>query len=274
MEFAEDFRRFIAPDAERLVALAGMLASRGLPYSVIRTGETRHLALRVGRGAPSLILIAHYDRVAGSPGVLDNSCACLELADFAATVLHSGASSSPSFLIVFTDGEEAPGWSGDVSSQGSFGLAQALAVRSVPPLVLVFDVTGRGDRLLLSSAPAELLARAGRGEGELASAHGELVGLARRAAKRAGLKEPLSLPLPWSDDLGLLLGGMGALTVSLLPEEEASLLSRGGSPPTWALLHSPKDAPEAAEEASLALMASFLEALALELPLSPALPEK
>ena len=254
MRFGLDAERFLALGSERLVALAGMLAARGLPYSVIRTAGARHLIVRIGEETPRLVLAAHYDRVAGSPGMLDNSCACLQLVEFAARWAGRLASKRlppPPLLILFTDGEENPALQGP-SGQGAFALAQALASsrragpESAMPPVLVLDVTGRGDRLVLSSAPAALLERNGLGESLLAHGHRSLVGLARIAAARAGLTGPASLELPWSDDLGLVLGGIPALTVSLLPDARSRPFPRGVPPrgpfstvPTTAPVSSP-----------------------------------
>lgn len=265
-EFGEDFRRFIAPGAERLVALAGLLVARGLPYSVLRTGEARHVAVRLGTGAPGLIMMAHYDRAQGSPGVLDNSCACLELADFAQRVM-SRPKPAPPILLVFSDLEEAPG-AGKATDQGALGLARAIlgsqAVGDAPPPVLVLDVTGRGNRLVMSRAAAELLARSGRGASRAARDQEFLMGLCREAARQAGLMPPLPLALPWSDDLGLSLGGLGALTVSLLPEAEALSFAspRGTVPRTWECLHSAGDNLGMVEMPAFALMAAFLDAIA------------
>jgi len=267
MDLGEDFARFIAPRAERLVALAGLLAARDLPYSVLRTGAARHVAVRLGTGAPRLIMMAHYDRAPGSPGVLDNSCACLELADFAQRVSRMPPP-VPSILVVFSDLEEAPG-EGRATDQGALALARAIlgsqAVGDAPPPVLVLDVTGRGDRLVLSKAATDLLERAGRGASRAARAQQSTAALCREAARQAGLAEPLSLPLPWSDDLGLSLGGLGALTASLLPEDEALSLAAapGTVPRTWACLHSQDDSMDMVETSALDLMAAFLDRIAL-----------
>ncbi len=264
MDFPQDFRRFVAPGVERLVALAGMLAARGLSYQVLKSEKARHLAVRIGKDAPRIILMAHYDRVKGSPGVLDNSCACLQLADFACRAFSGGAVDL-SLLIVFTDAEEAPG-SGSAANQGALALARAIRTtfsggNQEPPSVLVFDVTGRGDRLLLSSAPARLLARGGLSSSSSASCHEALNRLARLAARNAGLFDPLSIGLPWSDDLGLVLGGLGALTVSLLPKAEVDTLVLGGVPATWKFLHTKEDRAEVAEAGAFSLMGRFLDAL-------------
>ncbi|MDA8425369.1 MAG: M28 family peptidase, partial [Treponema sp.] len=212
MKLSPEAERFLAQGVDRLVSLAGMLAARDLPFSVVRTGKERHLILRLGRGSPRLALAAHYDRYAGSPGMLDNSCACLQLVEFAARLAAPGTGGEPrnagrqgagpegaepegaeprppgvegpSLLFLFTDGEENPALQG-ASGQGAYALATAvsrrLGPRSAMPPVLVLDVTGRGDTLLLSSAPAALLERNGMGGTALAEGHRRLRGLALAA---------------------------------------------------------------------------------------------
>jgi hypothetical protein len=269
MRFSAEAERFMRLGGDRLVSLAGLLSSLGLRYSVVKIGEARHLLASVGKGRPRLALVAHYDRAPGSSGALDNSCACLQLAAFAARI--SGAPAGPPLLFAFTDAEEAPG-SGEASAQGSFALARNLKASGGAGeglAALVFDVTGRGGRLLLSTAPSELLLRNGLGASPVALGYRSLVSIAQRAAARARLPEPLSAVLPWSDDLGLTLGGLSALTLSLLPEEEAAMVTAGLKPPTWELLHTAADTPDRAEARAFELMAAFLDALALELAGGP-----
>lgn len=275
---------------DRLVSLAGLLASLGLDYSVLRSGEARNLLVRPGKAKAGCLLVAHYDRVELSPGALDNSCACLQLASFAAreaaraAAPGSAAARGSPFLFAFTDAEESPGLSGiaagshgggagspgGAASQGSFALAKAFvsalsreqaSVRGA----FVLDVTGRGQRLLLSTSPIKLLERNGLGSSSAASGYRGLLELARRAASLAGLEPPLEAELPWSDDLGLTLGGLPSLALSLLPKREAEMLAAGQRPPTWELLHSPEDRPELAEEASFDVMGRFLDALGASL---------
>jgi hypothetical protein len=265
MRFSEEAERFMRLGSDRLVCLAGILASRSLGCSILKLGEARHLVARTGKEAPHLILVAHYDRASGSPGTLDNSCACIQLADFASRA----SSAALPLLFVFTDAEEVPAL-GEASSQGSFALARALSAKGIQAeglRALVLDMTGRGDRLILSTAPSELLERNGLSLSSAASGYHELAVLAERAASRAGLASPLEIALPWSDDLGLTLGGIPALTVSLLPEEETSTLFSGERPKTWDYMHSPSDMPSLAWELSFALMARFLDAIAI--PLRP-----
>ncbi len=273
MRFEQDFRAFLAPGADRLVRLSGMLARRGLEGKVLAIGSRRHLLVRLGPGAPKTLLVAHYDRVAGSPGALDNSAACLVLADVGARL--SGGGEAAGLFLLFTDGEEAPA-SGGPLSQGAYALATGL--RSVfgkaRPSIYIFDVLGRGTRLLLSTA-SRRVTEGHRGHLEA------MEGGAIEAALNAGLAPPARLPLPWSDDLGFTLAGMSSIVISMLPETEASLLEKGMAdcgaasterfpgrdalgpswPPTWDLLHSPKDGPELIEREALGKMADFCAGL-------------
>jgi hypothetical protein len=283
VRFSEDEERFLKPGCDRLVALAGLLAARSVPYSVARTGGDRHVIVRIGKGPPALAVAAHYDRVEGSPGVLDNSCACLQLVSLAASLASASAAAAADvpggaepggraipprpLIIAFTDAEEAPA-TGAALSQGSFGLAVALkaayesAGAGLPPPTVVLDVTGRGDRLVYSTSAERLLSRAGLAGSRAAAGRAGLVEEAIAAARSASLERPLPVALPWSDDLGLTLGGVPALAVSLLPADEAALCARGGHPATWDLIHGPADGPALAEEKSFRVMAAFLRELA------------
>jgi hypothetical protein len=261
MRFSEEAERFMRLGSDRLVCLAGILASRNVGYSILKLGQARHLVARSGKEVPRLILVAHYDRASGSPGALDNSCACLQLADFASRASSAGLP----LLFVFTDAEEVPAL-GEASSQGSFALARSLSAIGMQAeglRALVFDMTGRGDRLILSTAPGELLERNGLSLSSAASGYRALTTLAELAASQAGIASPLEITLPWSDDLGLTLGGIPALTVSLLPEEEASALPARKRPKTWDYMHSPSDLPSLAWELSFAVMERFFDALAI-----------
>jgi Zn-dependent M28 family amino/carboxypeptidase len=270
MRFSEDAERFLLPGGDRLVALGSLLSGLGLRYSVVKLGEARHVVMQAGKGKPRLALIAHYDRHPGSPGTLDNSCACLQLASFAARLSMAAgpgaraagkAGAAAPILFVFTDAEEAPA-SGGADSQGSFALARALTAKGGALSALVLDVTGRGRRLVCSTAPAALLARNGMEDSPVAAGYRSLADFAALAAARAGLETPLAAELPWSDDLGLTLGGLPSLALSLLPEKELPLLAANRKPPTWELLHTAEDCPDKAEEGAFEVMAAFLDSLA------------
>ena len=318
-DLSPDFLEFLSPAANRLSTLGKILEKRNLSYQIITLGSKNHLLVRLSPGEPRLILSAHYDRVNGSPGFLDNSMACLELADFGERFHVSGAAAANGLFLLFTDGEEAPAKEGPLA-QGSYLIAKALREALGPARtgtwpsegaariprgecsaeldmgtglgllgILVFDMTGRGEQLLLSRAPAALLDKHGLGGGQVSRALGGLELLCGRAARAAGAGRPFRIPLPWSDDLGFLLGGLPALNISLLPRGEAiaygrfcagrtagcctaagtpvllaaPLRSEAGSswPPTWNLMHSAADDLSLFDPAARSLMASFLDSI-------------
>ncbi|HUX36879.1 MAG TPA: M28 family peptidase [Rectinemataceae bacterium] len=270
MSFGQDFHAFLAPGADRLVRLSGMLARRSLEGKVLAIGGRRHLLVRLSSGAPTTILVAHYDRVEGSPGALDNSAACLVLAEAGARIFRDPQALEGVFLL-FTDGEEAPS-TGSPLSQGAYALATGLrkVFGRARPSIYIFDVLGRGGRLLLSTASR----RVAEGQRALLDA---MESRAFAAATAANLAAPRRLPLPWSDDLGFTLAGMPSVAISLLPEAEAVLLERGLAscdpsatdrfpgreglgkawPPTWDILHSPEDGPELIEKIAMEKMGDF-----------------
>jgi len=267
--FGEDFLRFLEPGVDRLEALQGMLARRGLSGRILAIAGRRHLLVKKGGGRPRVVLVAHYDRVEGSPGALDNSAACLVLANVAQRV--QGSPDTGGTFILFTDGEEAPATEGPLA-QGAYALGLGLKaiLGEAVPAILVLDVVGRGSRLLLSSASRGMLDRTGEDRllPDLVRLEAEL----RAAAERAGLAEPLSLPLPWSDDLGFVLAGLPAIEATLLPEGEARLYSRAMTrsarplssrgfgaawPRTWSLLHGREDEIGLLDAEALATIEGF-----------------
>jgi hypothetical protein len=279
--FGEDFDRFLDIGADRLVRLSGMLGSRGMKGRVLAVAGRRHVLVRCRGTSPRVMLAAHYDRVEGSPGALDNSAACLVLARLGASLSLPGAPEG--VLLLFTDGEEAPALEGALA-QGAFAVGRGLRAAlggSVPP-ILVLDVVGRGSRLLLSTAPRDLHARTGGMDTGLREGLDGIEGAVRRAAVDCAMPSPFGLPLPWSDDLGFTLAGIPALALSLLPEGEArryrdaledgSAANQPGTqrgaqpsaanlgdawPETWTHLHGPGDGPELIQQGALEGMLRF-----------------
>ncbi len=281
-------RALAAPDADRPAVLETFLRDRGVVPTRTALAGSLHLAVRFPDAAydpryRTKLLVAHHDRRPGSSGALDNGAACLQLADLAGRLAAKGGPHNTAIL--FTDSEESSG----ASDQGSDSVARALAgrVRALagegeePPAVFVFDVTGRGDAPVLSTSARDLLASRGMDGGDLAARIRDLDSWAGRALRRAGGSEPARLPVPWSDELGFALGGVPAVTVTLLPraelesyrasvrscprEAEPGSRARHGEypaemPDTWARLHGPDDSLDALEEGSFELMSRVLDA--------------
>lgn len=279
-------RALTALDSDRPSVLEAYLRDYAVVPARIALAGNLHLIVRFGDSAydprfRTKLLVAHHDRAPGSPGALDNGAACFQLAALAARL--SGGRTSHNTIILFTDSEE----SATAGDQGSYSVARALAgrVRSLagtgeePPAVFVFDVTGRGTAPVLSTTPRDLLSAHSLGGSDLAGEIRTLSSWASRALRKGTGLAPVSIPVPWSDDLGFALGGVPAVTITLLPRAEldeyrkafdaqpgvsAADKTVGGYPevlpPTWARLHGPDDDLSALEEASFGVMERVLDA--------------
>ena len=289
----EALAQLTAPGADRPAVLEALLREAGAIPARTTLAGSQHLVVRFADSAydprfRTKLLVAHHDRVAGSPGALDNGAACLQLAALAGRLLGRG--SAHNTVILFTDSEE----SSTARRQGSFSVARALAgrVRALageggePPAVFVLDVTGRGDTPLISTTALDLLEARGLGETQLAFALRSMGAWAGKALRKATGTPPQTIGVPWSDDLGFALGGVPAVTITLLPGGEAdiyrkyvagAMMADGGGtvpgwfpsalPTTWAKLHGAQDDESLLEESSFDLMERVLDALSdLQLP--------
>ena len=253
------FGLFCDSSADRLKVLARVLHSGLIPFELVNTGGFRHVQVRGDRPVlpqpGETVLIAHYDRVAGTPGANDNGASVLALVDYLRRPKKKA------LRVVFTDGEElGPG--GTAADQGSYSLAKLWG--PVPGLFpVVFDMTGIGDTVVLGHL-GEDLTRWIRPESpptELDSqAQTRLA--ARRWLATCGAGDTVEVNTPFSDDLGLFLAGIPSVQVSLLPRKEALAYRRTGHfPPAWSTMHSPADLPEALWPSSRVLVAELLEKL-------------
>jgi hypothetical protein len=173
-----------------------------------------------GWGSKSTILIAHYDRVADSPGANDNSAAVFELIEAA---LRLRREKTRQWFIIFTDKEEL-GQSEGIRDQGSYTLARSLRdIGLGSSRVYIFDACGAGDTLIISTM-ADYLMREEHGPGIIKARH-EVKQLRNRAldtVRRINLDRVRLIPTPFSDDAGFLRAGIVAQTITMLPAEEAS----------------------------------------------------
>lgn len=253
------FRLFCAPEADRLRVLAQVLHSAAIPFDLVKTGTFRHLQVRGARpSVPNLgekVLLAHYDRVVGSPGANDNGASVLALVDYLRRPRKTEA-----LRVVFTDGEElGPG--GQAADQGAYALARHWGpVKGLFPVVL--DMTGIGDTVVLGHLGEELI-RKTRPETQptdLDDYARTRLG-ARRWLATCGAGDALEVNTPFSDDLGLFLAGIPAVQVSLLPRKEALAYRRGVLPPSWSPMHTAADRPETLWPSSQPLVAELLDKL-------------
>jgi hypothetical protein len=258
------FKEFIAPGADRLGILTSLLDEVRLPHRTAVIAGNRHVFVfpsgRETSGPPKPVLIAHYDRAAGSPGANDNSAAVFILTETAMKLLEK---KNENWLVIFTDKEELSGDEG-IREQGSYSLAKSLRDAGLGVnRFYIFDACGAGDTLVISTT-ADRLMKDEDGMG-IARARQQVQLLRNRAleaARRLVMDKVLLAPTPFSDDAGFLRAGIAAQTVTVLPSDEAArlaalrykagfaeaLVSREAAPrfrrlipETWRMLNSPAD---------------------------------
>jgi hypothetical protein len=167
--------------------------------------------------------VAHYDRVAGSPGANDNSAAVFMLLEAALKMREEW---QRNWLIIFTDKEELSFGEG-LRDQGSYGLAKRLRETSLRDCrFYIFDACGCGDTLVISTMTDHLL----RNEtGEAAARKRQVVKILRdgalKTARNLLMEKVLLVPTPFSDDAGFLRAGLAAQTITVLPSNEAASLA-------------------------------------------------
>lgn len=259
MELPAWFERFMSPDADRSAELVGALDEQGIAHGVVELAEGRFILVwppNVVRDKHyrTKIVTAHHDRVRGTPGALDNSAACLQLVSFLCS-----ARETFNTLVVFTDREElGPGSSTTIqplatasvpSDQGSYALGKAFggklgeSLGLTMPMAFPLDVTGHGDALVLSRA-AEGLCRCGEGEdsarGSLPVMVAETGAMALEVSRMMSARAPVYMAtVPFGEDLGFMLAGIPALTITIMPRNEAQALANMGGLPPWAALSAP-----------------------------------
>ena len=304
MDLPAWFDSFLRPSADRSAEIAGALEAAGIRHRAVELAGGRFIVAwpKGGSRDPRYrvkVVTAHHDRVPGTPGALDNSAACLQLVEF----LSSGRGAFNT-LVVFTDREElgsAARWTapGAPSDQGSYELGRAflgasakgrfpdaMGLRSA--MVFPLDVSGRGGALVLSRATERLARRSGddRKGGAPDSIIAETDAMARTVERMmAGRAPVIRASVPFGEDLGFMLAGVPALTVTVLPRAEAEALAGlselpawasptepgSMSPATWRSLHGPDDTPALFTDDAFDLVSRFLERLAaLRVPASVA----
>lgn len=290
------FLEFLEPGVDRLAHLLAALAGLGVQAKVLGMAGSRHVLVRFKDSAYTdsrrvKTLVAHYDREPGSRGANDNSAAVFQLVALAARLKDRRGRHN--VQIVFTDNEEAPG-RGSVRDQGSFGLAEGFRkLWKDSSCFIILDVTGRGDTYVLSASGLDLVRKSSAVPPGFVR---ELEGLHRILAwelAAAGRGEALVLPTPYSDNLGIILGGLPAAAITMLPRDEAygfglklqenphlrqaflrpdsetlARMPRDALPLTWKSIHGPSDGIELLTEGAFAAMAALLErVVGMEVPL-------
>jgi hypothetical protein len=219
------FGEFISPHADRLGVLKKVLSELSVPFNIVSIDDSSHVFVTSDisyalKTPGTCVLLAHYDRVPGSPGANDNSAAVFQLIE-AAIKLHR--EKEKDWLIIFTDKEEILP-NGSIRDQGSYGLAKIFyQMGSQNGRFYIFDSCGTGDTILISTTVDFLLKdKEGKGIDKTRSNIQKLRGEALLRARDNSIKKILLSPTPFSDDAGFLSAGIAAQTITVLPSHEAA----------------------------------------------------
>ncbi|MBB5218010.1 MAG: M28 family peptidase [Treponema sp.] len=289
----EEFLEYISPDCNRMQFIRDYLKKFGVESAVCAIDGKNHILVQYGSSAynPQFkikTVIAHYDRVSGSPGANDNSAADFQLMNWAVTLKDY-----PGFhnvRIFFTDGEEL-GWNTGVSEQGAFGIAKTFSRLGIKnDDVYVFDACGRGSVPVLSRTLINEKAPA-----SFKKSFTDLFNRTQDLLRSVCPQGWMSLPVPYSDNASFIACGIPAVAITMLPADEASLYARELSvnhdlenavlnresskkermeshvpeyaykeriPLTWRLFHTQKDNAASLTRDSFGVMSAILAGLA------------
>ncbi|MCK5737300.1 MAG: M28 family peptidase, partial [Spirochaetaceae bacterium] len=144
-----ELKNFCSENADRKEILLASLKRRNIPFDIIPLEGAYHIALPVPRAGKMdgeyfrVTLVAHYDRVEGTPGANDNAASVFQLLNHWEEITRLGWNHRTQIL--FTDKEEL---TGDMAAtdQGSWLLAKhlkRLGAKNI--LFFVLDMCGIGD---------------------------------------------------------------------------------------------------------------------------------
>lgn len=253
-----DFKRFIGLDTDRASYIKQFLNRIRLNCPVIPIDGKNHLYVSFPKNQYNPLfkiktVIAHYDRVPGSPGANDNSSSVYSLLKWAERLVNRPGIHN--VRIIFSDGEETMN---GVASQGAYGLAQVFKKLGLTKDdVFVFDCMGRGT--------IPVLAEANFPPAVSQSFLKEYTELENRAEKllQNTCGKYIKAPCNLSDNAGFLANGVPAVALTMLPSDEADgLLLFDRRPASWDLLHTMNDNFESLEERSFEITAAILDGLA------------
>lgn len=258
----EPFLQYISPECNRKAFIQNFMKENGIECAVLALDGKEHLYVKFPASQYDSMfkiktVIAHYDRVAGSPGANDNSAADFCIMNWA--VRLSKMQIPHNVRIIFTDGEEC-GQNG-IQEQGAYALAQNYKKLGITDdEIYVFDSIGRGTVPVIcqydlpSGIDKRFLSR-------LKALENKAEKIIRKASGGLWFK----LKSNYSDNASFLVNGIPAVAVTMLPSEEIEdYIKSGKTPLTWKLFHTPEDNFTSLESRSLDLFNLILDYLAVE----------
>jgi len=259
-QIPENFKQFISPECDRKTFIQNYLNAAGLDAPVISLEGKNHIYVRFPQSQYNgsfriKTVIAHYDRVEGSPGANDNSAAVYSLLEWA--VRLSGMPGFHNIRLIFTDGEELG--SEGVASQGSFPLAALFRkLGIINDDIYVFDCMGRGDIPVLT----ETVLPKGVSS-QFIKKFNALESRAQKIIQTSCGGKWFTLPCNYSDNASFIANGIPAVAITLLPSDEISMALHGLPVPTWKLFHTEADDFNSLTPVSFEVTARILNHLAV-----------
>lgn len=260
-QIPESFKKFISPDCDRKQFIQDFLNEAGLDAPVLAMEGKNHIYVKFPQSQYNPMfkiktVIAHYDRVEGSPGANDNSAAVFSMLEWASRLAKMN--SFHNIRLIFTDGEEL-GAEG-VASQGAFPLAALFRKLGImEDDIFVFDCMGRGDVPVITETNLPKGASA-----KFVKQFTELENRAMNLLKTAGSGKCFTLPGNYSDNASFIANGIPAIAITMLPSVEISCAVMNMElPETWKLFHTQDDNFESLDPAAFELTAKILNQLAL-----------
>ncbi len=232
-QMKDEIKEFCKPECNRYEFLINWLSKEEITHSVLPTGNARHIMIRLDSTRPYLkryyvkTLIAHYDRVPGTPGANDNSSAVFQLL-YSINKLKN-LKFAHNVQIIFTDKEElTPGEA--IINQGAFQLAHLFREKKINNCIFfVFDMCGIGDTIISGRAGLQLLKLKYEKEPRYKKFYEEMRHFSSSLSDlllQFNDGEFINLNSLFSDDLGFLLNRYPALQISILPYKEAMQIKR------------------------------------------------
>jgi hypothetical protein len=228
MSLGPEFSEYLAPQTDRAAFIQSWLEKHGVKSARTVIDGKNHILVQFEQSAYNpqyriKTVIAHYDRVSGSPGANDNSAADWQIMNWAVQLASCTKEHDAvhNVRIFFTDGEEL-GWSTGVTEQGAYGIANVfkrLGITSDD--IYVFDACGRGEVPVLSrhSFPPKT-------DKKFLEKFTDLYNRTQDLLSRASPGRWMTLPVPYSDNASFLACGIPAVAITLLPANEAALYAR------------------------------------------------
>jgi Iap family predicted aminopeptidase len=238
----------IAAAADRRAAITERLKAAGVDFytegfvsgtrSVFTTGANVVATLPGKSGTRTLLLGAHYDRVAKGHGAVDNAASCAVLLELIERLKSKPLANT--VTVVFFDLEE-------LGLLGSRSYFQTHAGSALPALAMNFDIFGYGETFFVTPSKAD----------------GPLLASLQQAASELGFPVR-SIPMaqyPSSDHQSMALAGIETLGVTLIDGTEIDSVITPG--PTrsriLSMIHTDADTMDQIREKDMAKALPVLE---------------